>query len=834
MKSKGINQVGAYLIIALLVLIALSSFITLAEVDSVKEQNKSTSRATTLYDVRVYFHRNNILNTRYNETGSWITGLSDNESIEFELNPPLMGDLNVEGRDVGSSRKGFWIFLQILNPLGNTNADITFEIKEDDKIIAMNQNPISLGSNQQPSQPIMIPYLDSAREDYTFKSGSIIKVNIFAQVDGPLPVGITYDRGQNDGYLFFSCDQTSSEVVGSYDQDGTPNQVFYPNLPHASQRKMVFKGSVIDSFGGNDIERVEVAVDNILTRTGATYTSTEDDPKGQFELEYDYPKDLPSGLYFITAYFIDYSGNEHIATGDLTISKYGVYLECNNNTGFGFPDETLEFLIDVYNVGANSDSISLTPISDPTTWHANFQGGDTTGLIEPGLKDVKTLDVTVSSKALKNEECTVTVTGTSINDNEPPTEKHSLTPPISVVARAQFMFEFNILTDSSKTVSASESADYDVKLLNSGSEKDSYVVSVGEQPLSGSDWTATLATDSQYATKIDKFRYTVDLQETRFADFTLTVTAPDDENPSVTEMVLTISATSDNITGSSKTKSHETTTTLEGYIPPGEVTLSAKAETLIADPEDTIDSNAYMDILFELTAVNDDSVNDYYVELSIKNLPDNWIYLLNPSDFTVSVSGDEDFRLTLEIPETEAAGTYTIDINAKYSVENGNSDIQQSSISLTVTIPKVYAVELEADEKEQNIQMGKSVEYNVEVTDLGNVQNEEIEITVTELDHWEVDVSRTTIDLVNYGTVTNIKITVKPLSSADKNEKGIIDVKIESKETGEQIGEKLTLKTTLKTDTSEEVANFFYNYWFVLVMVIIIIILTFIIRARLK
>jgi uncharacterized membrane protein len=808
--------------------------------------NSNTRTNGELFDVKVFFRRGYILSTRYNETGLRTEGLSDNETIEFTLEQPLFGDLKVEGRDVGSSKKGFWIDLNMLNPPGNSNADLTFEIKEDEKIIAKNSNPISLSGGETASTPIMVPYLDESKESHTFKTGSLIKVKISAIIEGLLPVGLTYDSGRNTGYLFFSCDQTWDEKVAAHSRDSTSIKTFYPNWPNADQRVIVFKGSVKDKFGAEDISGVDIELDkgtsNIMERTEATYVPGQEDD-GYFELEYQYQKGLPTGDYLITAYILDYSGNEHITTETLTMLDYGVYLVCSNNSASAYPGLAVSFQITVYNIGGSKDTIRLKAEPSPAGWDTSFQGGDNTKLLDGGSSDIKTLNVIVPESAAKNDKCIVDVTGISNSDES---QKYLLKPPINVVAEAKFNFKFELLTDSTKTIESGEDATYNLKLSNIGSDKDFYTVKVLNAPLSETGWSAKLTTTNPNAVKISDLEYDVELQETEIADFTLTVTAPDQQQPTVTEVKIDISATSGNITGAGKTIKHTTTTKIKGYIPPGKVVLSATSQTKIADPGNTIEGDASTSILFSINADNEDDNYGYYVELSIKNMPGTWNYLLNmpgtwnyllnPTDFDMDAAGDQDISLTIDIPETEYAGSYTFEVEAEYTIEDGNNNgIQTTNLNLAVTIPEVYDVLLQAEETEKKVKMGESVEYVITVTDLGNVNNMDIEIITTDSDNWDIELSKNTITLGNYGLITNIKITIEPLSSAsDKEKENIIDVEVELKSTGETIGNKIKLKTTLEKDTGTEVANFLSTYWYLLVMVIVIIVLTFVIRSRLK
>jgi uncharacterized membrane protein len=567
----------------------------------------------------------------------------------------------------------------------------------------------------------------------------------------------------------------------------------------------------------------------------------ENEAEGYFELNHPYDEGLPPTDYLITAYIEDNSGNTHIATSSLTISKYGVYMECFNNSGYGYPTEVVEFRIDVYNVGGNSDSISLIASPTPKSWNSAFKSGDTTGVLSPGAKTVKTLQVTVPASAQKNDKCYVGVTGRSINDPAPNSvdkESFELDPEISVVARAEFNFNFDITSDSVQTVDKGTDADYDFKLWNTGSETDTYTVSVNDQPLSGNDWTAQLTTSSS-AEKISDLEYKITLSQTKIADFTLTVSSPDSGTPEQIE--LSITATSSNITETSlKSKTLKTTTNIKGTVPPGKIKLDADSLTKKADPGDSIDLDISMDMIFELTVENEDENYDYYVEIAVKSIPGTWIYSLTTSDFTLSALDSKDFSLTMSILETEAAGSYSFKIEASFTPENNNGNgggseqTQTTSIDLAVTIPSVIDAQLESKETELTTEVNKEVEYLFTVTYLGNVKDMDVELKVTELSGWDVTLSNENINFEDYGDVSSVKLTVKPTDSADEDEKGIVEVSVVEKDTGNSIGNKIPFKTTVKKDSAKEVTDFFYSYPAIIVLVIAIVILSIVVWKRQK
>jgi uncharacterized membrane protein len=838
MRIGQLPQVGVFSVTMIFIISLLSITLIpgsiLAQEDNGSTQSSLSTRQVN--EVNLYFHNGEVLNTipGNNTALPTTTSLNDQEQVTFTIQPSIKGNLEVDGDSIGTSQFGFRIYLRIRNPnLPAQNAMVTFTIYDDSSLIAKNANPFVIPGQQDTRNqfPLEVPFTSSSKSKHTFSANSVFTVDINVSLEGPTPILITYDRGENDGYIKFNCIQVKNQKVNPFHADNTASEKFYPNLPDADQRVMVFKGQVEDSFGAYDISEVTIGVENIITTPQeATYVFNDEDAIGYFELVYDYDAGLSPGPYLITAYITDYSDNTYLATSTLTIASYGVYLECFNNSGYGYPSETVQFTISVYNIGGNSDSVTLSATYSCTGWITEFDGGDTTNLIQPGTSVPKKLKVTISANAQKIDECLIYIRGNSLNDNK---ESDSLDSPISVGVKSQFTFSFDITSDLTQTIDKGDSATFTFKLGNTGSEDDRYTVKVNTGPLSGTDWTAILSTTASGTTKVSDYEYMLSLQQTKVADFTLTVTAP---QTTTTELIeLTVSATSENITETSqKTKSHETTTKLKGVAPPGKITLEAKTQTKIAAPGDTIDAGIVMSLAFEITAENEDENNDYYVLLSVKQMPITWTYSITSSDFSLAASDSKDFSIVLDILETEYAGSYSFDLEAGYTPEDSSGETQTTSITLAVTIPEVIDAELTPEDESEGVTyVDQEISYIFIVTYKGNVKDIDFELDFNEISGWEISLTKNEINFKNYDESENIELTMKPTDSADLDEKGIVEISLKDKDSGKDIGTKLTFKTTVNKDTNKEVANFFKDYWPIPILVVAIFFLTYVVRKRL-
>jgi uncharacterized membrane protein len=734
-----------------------------------------------------------------------------------------MADLYVLGRDVGGNQYGFKIDLDIANAIINGNAEITFKIYDGTTLVATNTNPIIIsgGGSEDLHE---IPFVQSGKEDHIFKKNSEIRVNINASItSGSLPITITYDNGFNEGYLELECNPISSKSVSARHSDGTLGE-FYPNLPNDEQRLIQFKGSVTDKFGAYDIQDVELTLQqgsqNIFTSQQANYTFTKGSATGTFAMDYTYPAGLSPGEYTITADIQDNSNNHHLTSSTFSMARYGVYLEIEDPNGKGIPNEIVPFNIDVYNVGGESDIIDLGATPDLAGWVASFQGGSKTGSLAPSESQTKVLEVTVSKTAAKNEECIVTVTGEASNN-----KKETLL--ISVVASSLADFEFNPPAQLEKTLPEDGgSVEYAFRLINIGQDEDSYTVT-GAQP-SGSGWSARLSTSHPDAVKISDFEYTIDLDSSREAGFSFTVTAQ--SKPSVVKMELDVEATAENASSSIKHKTITIVTT-----EPGTITLTAvnNMDSKEANPGESIGENDTMNVGFSIEVENKDQLETFSVILDVSNLRSDWEHSFSATSFDLDAGRSRRITLALTLPETTLANPdsgYQVNVKATYGTASEN--LGDKTLPLTITVPEVLDIQLLADENEKTVEAGKKVIYEVSVINKGNVEDVDVDITVSDLVDWDVSISQPTVTLGAYNTEIKITISITPSTSVDDEDRGILDV--QAKLDGRVISNTLPLKTSVKKNVGSELADFFKEYWFIPVLVVIIFILTFIIRSRLK
>jgi uncharacterized membrane protein len=762
-------------------------------------------------DVPVYFHRDNTMDTLFNDTVIPAGNLlNDGDDIEFVLNPALKGDLRVKAVNF-ASKNGLEVWLDTNNniPFSSTSI-VTVNIFDDSAVIATESFSILNGESMS---IFRVPFIESANQYYTFSKGSEISVNLSV---ADAPVRITYEDSSTNGFLLLHCNPVSKITVAAHHSDGSLGE-FYPNMPYDQQRFIQFRGTVTDAFGPYNAHNVTLELKGVFGPQEAIYTFAPDDNVGQFTYDYTYPSGLQDDDYEMVATVTLNNQKSYLKSNFLTMAQYGTYLECAEPNGEGVHNEVVKFDIDVYNVGGDDDIIDLTATPDLAGWVATVAGGSKTGTIRPGEFDTKILDVTVSATAAKNEECIVSITGRSSNP-----KAFTLDPPISVIAIPEADFDFDPPVDLQKQIpTGGGSVEYEFTLRNIGQDEDTYTIT-GTNPTQ-SGWSVEFSSVPSSAEKISDTEYRIDLESYKDVSFTYEVTSQ--ANPSVKKVELDVQATGLNASASIK---HKTITTIETE--PGILTLTAQNDVVKkqANLGVTIDQNDTTNVGFSLRAENKDQIETFSVDLTIIDLPSGWDYALSPDSFDLDPERSRTITLSVTIPEITHANPdngYKFTVRASYGSK-------VATLDLSVTIPKVYNIQLATAETEKSVEAGKEVNYEITMINKGNVEGEEVDVSVTELTGWDITVSRPSITLGEYNSIIRVTVSVTPSTSVPDDEDGVVEVQV--KVDGSVISNKLTLKTSVKKDVNTELMDFLYDYWFIPVLVVIIFILTFIIRSRLK
>jgi hypothetical protein len=441
--------------------------------------NSRSSRTEHLNDVKMYFHRNGVMdtNTPTNQAPDNAV-LRDGTGLEFSLTPSLFSDLTVIGKAQKDAKEALWLDLTIdYNDLIIGSINLTFNVYDDTILIASVTEQL-VGSNTEDT--FLIPFT-GGKTDHTFGSGSVIKVNISASISGPATVRVSYDsQNSPHGFLYLTCNQIGALTLGAFHHDGSSGE-FAPNTP--VNRIISLKGEVTNTFGGYDIDRVSLASTSLSAfPASAEATIFADNAKATYYYNWTYPYGIPPGQYSVQATIYDNSGNTFSDSTTLTMAAYDVYLHIVEPEKSSEKGKSVVFDLEVTNIGGNSDTFSMVA-SPSASWSTSFKtnaitlGANATG-------DV-TMTVSIPGNAGDNQQNVITVTATSQNN---PSKQMSLQAIATALPATGYTFE--LLNSAQQEVEDGGTATYNFKLSNIGQNTEIYIVEIADNPSPG--WQVTL------------------------------------------------------------------------------------------------------------------------------------------------------------------------------------------------------------------------------------------------------------------------------------------------------------------------------------------------------
>jgi uncharacterized membrane protein len=523
------------------------------------------------------------------------------------------------------------------------------------------------------------------------------------------------------------------------------------------------------------------------------------------------------------------------------MANYGVHIEATNTSKYGLPGDSVQYSFDVYNIGGLSDSFSLTAESAPSTWTPTLDTSNTgtisptwtptldtsnTGTISPSGQVTRKLTVFIPTTAYENEKCTTTVTATSNSDSEPPIA----TAIAEFVTVAKAIYSYTLSVDkNSAEIDPGDSTLFTFTISNDGDAEDTYdVFWEGTEPTGWSFQLSIIGDGTSTEIEADK-RYKLLLDSGEVAEALLTVSAS--VNPSTSSVTVTLKVDSENITEPvDKVKSKTVTVSTESG-PPGELELTATVTSRTADPGSSIDPTKMMDVYFDIKADNSDSPTQANVTMNIAlPKPNGFQFEFSLDTFSVSAGSSKSVQLTVSLPEN----TMYNENGFKFSVEADYGSQTTSPIEFTVNIEQLIDAKIETTDSDKTIDWQDSAEYELRITNLGNVKDEELEIMYEGLpDDWELTLSSTSVRLGDYNNTKTVTATITPSEDVQADEEVAIEFTIETSN-GKSIGDSLTVSISVEKDFYAELGNFFEEFWIILVFVIVIIVVTAIVYRRMK
>lgn len=169
---------------------------------------------------------------------------------------------------------------------------------------------------------------------------------------------------------------------------------------------------------------------------------------------------------------------------------------------------------------------------------------------------------------------------------------------------------------------------------------------------------------------------------------------------------------------------------------------------------------------FSTTIQNDTSKEQNYSFSS--NAPTGWTVTFMPSGestqvaaVTVDARGSQTMDVTVTPPNGVEAGTYTIPISAISASENLSGE-------LTVTIIGTYALDLSTPSGRLSFDANanKQTSLTVSLTNSGNVDLQNINLSSSAPDGWTVEFAESSVDVLEAGATKELTVYVTPSEEA--------------------------------------------------------------------
>ena len=197
---------------------------------------------------------------------------------------------------------------------------------------------------------------------------------------------------------------------------------------------------------------------------------------------------------------------------------------------------------------------------------------------------------------------------------------------------------------------------------------------------------------------------------------------------------------------------------------------------------------------FDSTLTNN-SIADQTFDIT-SDAPDGWYVTFTADDgstrvTSIDVSGlsSEDITISVTAPEGADAGTYSIPVTV-------SSDTETMNLGLSVTLTGSYGISLTTQNSTVSFDVKTNTETSVvlEVTNTGNMELTDINLTASTPTDWEVDFSETTIESLGAGETRQITAYVTPADTAISGDY-VISMTAEAEETSYTVSFRVTAET---------------------------------------
>jgi uncharacterized membrane protein len=795
---------------------------------SADDNISATSRETDPNDIKLYFHRDNLLDT--SEPTSQTSAphsFSVNSDIEFRLSPALFSNLNTIGRAKVGTQDALWLDVTIDYTILTGSVTLNINVIEEkssssSSTIASNSFAFDGSSTED---TFLIPFTGS-KTDHTFSAGSVIKVNFSATVPTGASFRMSYDSANSPhGFIYLTSYQIGAMSLGAFHDDGTSGD-FEPNA--RDHRVISFQGEVEDAFGGYDINMVTLDVPTLSQfPSGASATINAVNEKAHYIYNWSYPYGLPPGQYQVDATIQDNSGNTFSDSTTFTISSYGVHLHIVEPEKSNEKGKTVVFDLEVTNVGGASDTITLSA-SPSVSWPTQFSENSVS--VGPNATRDVTLTVSIPNNADDNQHNTITVTATSNGD----ASKKMSTDAIATAMPASG-FSFELLSDTPQEIEDGNTATYNFRLQNIGSNPETYVITIDDNPAPG--WQVNLEGGDSVPPGTSYIRRESSLGKGGQLNLVLTVTA---SGPSTTTEDVIVSAAPKNDTG--KAVSITTTTKL---FKEGELELSLESQSI--QTSEVIDASAsvpsYEGLTYTVNVYNSGPEVAVSFDVTLPTLASNW-EVTQPSDITVDEDSDKSVSFTVT-PSSDAQANegdgYTITFRA--TPTDGSS--KSVKISVKAMVMQFYKIDVDMETKGSVSGDNQKVDYDISIQNKGN-GIDVVSIIVSE-NEWDYQWSSVPLSAEMLGNL--LKVSIGPgatttvtltFTSPDNTRNGDEDSAIvivrstNFQTTDDSTYKKFPITNKVEKSGGEAFMDAISDLWIPIVLVIAVIIIAAFIKIKLK
>jgi hypothetical protein len=778
------------------------------------------ARQSDLHDVKLYFHRDGTMNT--NEPSPQLpTALRDGSGVEFTLSPSLFSNLYIKPRAQVGTQWALWVELDLTAVGGPTiNHEVTIHIREDTNSLASATFTLPHETNY------LVPFPESKTE-HTFSSGSNIVVNITASITGTGTGTVTlpyYSGNSPHGFMYLNCNQIVSTTLGAFRSDGTPGE-FPPNAPE--DRVISFQGTVVDSFGGYDINTVELSSTLSQFPANAVATITAQNEKAFYIYNWSYPYAIPHGEYQVSATIYDNYNNTFSDSTKFIMSSYGVHLHILEPFLENEKGKSVSFDLEVTNIGGATDTINLVA-SPSLSWSTQF---DTNALnLAANQTGYATLTVTIPTTAEDSQINTITISATSSKDSA---------KTMSVEAKAKALaatgFTFELLGASQQEIDEDQTAQYKMKLVNIGQNTENYTVVIEEEPDTG--WQISLSGGTSVPPGASVYiRQETTLNSGGQLTFTLSVSS---NNPTKFSQDVDVKASPKSDPSLYRVLS--TTTNLKTS---SEISLTPRTSTQTSEVlDETASVLNYKSLDYSIDIENTGAEVTIMFSYTLPSSASNWDVSV-PGELTID-ENDEDVVVFTVTPSSSTPANeddgYTITFKAT-AVDNTDTS------ALTNVVAKVqqfYRLETRVDGDKQVSGGGQEARYGISIKNQGNGKDT-VSVIVSKKDwtySWQTtlasveqlgDILRVPIESGSSITLTIVLTSPGEARNGDKSETILI---IRSEEFTVDDGKtyfRHEITTTVEKDSQEAFMDAVADLWILIILVVAVIIIAVFIKIKLK